>query len=251
LAADATNISDNAGIQTLAGLMEKLDEAKKKEDFVKAKNLLNVIIIMAPNQIAFKQQLALVTYKSKQPDELSALKEAQVILGELNPMHSNNAETLGLWGAVHKRLFEIAKQRADLDTAIMSYEKGYRLLSDYYNGINLAFLLNVRASLPGLELVDAITDFVLARRTRAEVLEICKTKLESLRDCKETRSERYWILASMAEACLGLEDAGQCKKYLEEAEKYADGTWMLKSTLEQLEKLRPYLESSPIKNLAV
>ena len=203
LAVDAD--ASNASNPTLAVLMEQLNEAKKKKDFDTAKSLLKVIITMAPNQIAFKQQLALVTYKSKQPDELSALKEAQVILGELNPMHSNNAETLGLWGAVHKRLFEIAKQRADLDTAIQSYEKGFRLLLDYYNGINLAFLLNVRASLSVL--ADAITDFVLARRTRAEVLEICKTKLESLKDSEQTRGERYWILATMAEACLGLEDA--------------------------------------------
>ena len=184
LAVDAD--ASNASNPTLAVLMEQLNEAKKKKDFDTAKSLLKVIITIAPNQIAFKQQLALVTYKSKQPDELSALKEAQVILGELEPMHSNNAETLGLWGAVHKRLFEIAKQRADLDTAIQSYEKGFRLLSDYYNGINLAFLLNVRASLS--EPADAITDFVLARRTRAEVLEICKTKLESLKDSEQTRA---------------------------------------------------------------
>jgi hypothetical protein len=246
-----SNVSDNADNQTLADLMEKLDEAKKKEDFVKAKNLLNVIIMMAPNQTAFKQQLALVTYKSKHPDELSALKEAQVIVGELNPMHSNNAETLGLWGAVHKRLFEIANQRADLDTAIQSYEKGFRLLSDYYNGINLAFLLNIRASLPGVRLADAITDFVLAHRTRADVLEICKTKLEFLKDSEQTRGERYWILVTMAEACLGLEDAARCEKYLEEAKKYADETWMLETTHDQLDKLRAYLEHSPLKNLPV
>lgn len=220
--ANAATVSDNASNPTLASLMEQineakkaalmeqLNEAKKKYDFAKAKSLLQVMITMAPNQIALKQQLALVTYKSKEPDQLSALKEAQVILGELEPMHSNNAETLGLWGAVHKRLFEIAKQRADLDTAILSYEKGYRLLSDYYNGMNWAFLLNVRASLSGP--ADAITDFVLARRTRADVMEICKTKLESLKVSEQTRAERYWILATMAEACLGLEDTAQCEK---------------------------------------
>jgi len=247
--ADAATGGDNAGNPALAVLMEQLNEAKKKKDFDTAKSLLKIIIGMTTNQTAFKQQLALVTYKSKKPDELSALKEAQVILGELNPMHSNNAETLGLWGAVYKRLFEIAKQRADLDTAILSYEKGYRLLSDYYNGINWAFLLNVRASLSGP--ADAITDFVLARRTRADVLEICKTKLETLKDSPQTRSERYWILATMAEACLGLEDAAQSEKYLNDAKEYADEPWMLESTFEQLEKLRAYLEHSPLKNLPV
>jgi hypothetical protein len=246
---DATTGSNNAGNPTLAFLMEQLNEAKKKKDFNTAKSLLKVIIGMTTNQTAFKQQLALVTYKSKEPDELSALKEAQAILGELNPMHSNNAETLGLWGAVHKRLFEIAKQRADLDIAILSYEKGYRLLADYYNGINWAFLLNVRASLSVP--ADAITDYVLARRTRSDVLEICKTKLESLKDSEQTRAERYWILATMAEACLGLEDAAQCEKYLDDAKNYAGEPWMLESTQEQLAKLRAYIVHSPLKNLPV
>lgn len=239
--------SGNASNPVLAILMEKLDEARKNKQFDEAKNLLKVIIGIAPKQTAFKQQLALVTYKSKKPDELSALQEAQVILGELEPMCSNNAETLGLWGAVHKRLFEISKRKADLDTAIHSYEKGYRLLSDYYNGINWAFLLNVRSSLSGP--ADAITDFVLARRIRADVLEICKTKLACLKDCEQTRSERYWILATMAEACLGLEDPAQCEQYLNEAKPFADGSWMLDSTQEQLEKLRVYLEHSPLQNL--
>ena len=247
--ADATAGSNNAGNPTLAFLMEQLNEAKKKKDFNTAKSLLKVIIGMTTNQTAFKQQLALVTYKSKEPDELSALKEAQAILGELSPMHSNNAETLGLWGAVHKRLFEISKQRADLDIAILSYEKGYRLLSDYYNGINWAFLLNVRASIS--KPADAITDFVLARRTRADVLEICKAKLEALKDSEQTRGERYWILSTMAEACLGLEESVQCEKYLDDAKKYADEPWMLESTQEQLNKLRVYLEQSPLKNLPV
>ncbi|PPK73914.1 uncharacterized protein DUF4071 [Methylobacter tundripaludum] len=249
LGARGTAMDTDANNPTLAALMEQMNEAKKKKEFVTAKSLLNVMITMAPNQTALKQQLALMTYKSKKPDELSALKEAQVILGELEPMHSNNAETLGLWGAIHKRLFEITKQRADLDTAILSYEKGYRLLSDYYNGINWAFLLNVRASLSGP--ADAITDFVLARRTRADVLEICKTKLESLKDSEQTRGERYWILATMAEACLGMEEAAQSEKYRNDAKEYADEPWMLESTQEQLEKLQVYLEHSPLKNLPV
>ena len=55
----------------------------------------------------------------------------------------------------------------------------------------------------------------------------------------------------MAEACLGLEDVAQSKKYLNDAKKYADESWMVDSTLEQLEKLKAYLENSPLKNLPV
>ena len=36
-------------------------------------------------------------------------------------------------------------ERAHLDEAVATYERGFYLKQDYYNGINLAFLLNVRA----------------------------------------------------------------------------------------------------------
>ncbi len=33
-----------------------------------------------------------------------------------------------------------------LDTAITAYQRGFYIRNDYYNGINFAFLLNVRAA---------------------------------------------------------------------------------------------------------
>jgi hypothetical protein len=82
------------------------------------------------------------------------------------PATSSDAETVGLYGAIHKRLWEIGQSSADLDTAIRAYVRGYFLKSDYYNGINFAFLLNARAALSQGD--DAIADRVLARRTRRE-----------------------------------------------------------------------------------
>lgn len=41
------------------------------------------------------------------------------------------------------------------------------------------------------------------------------------------------------------------KVYLNDAKKYTDEPWMLESTLEQLDKLRAYLEHPPLKNLPV
>ncbi len=233
---------------TLATLMEQVQKAKAGKDFLTAKGLLQAIRLMAPNDTYVVQQLALVTYKSKHPDEARALDEARAILETLDPLRSNNAETLGLWGAIHKRLFEITKDRAQLDAAIFAYEKGYRLLADYYNGINWAFLLNVRASLS--EPADAIADFVLARRTRADVLEICKKRLESLKESESNREERYWILATMAEAALGMGDDALATQNLALAATVAPEAWMPDSTNEQLTKLRRYLADSPLKHLS-
>lgn len=97
------------------------------------------------------RQLALATYKRKKPDVPTALREARTTLQELDPERSSDPETRGLWGAVHKRLWETESDRAALETAIRAYEKGFHLKDDYYNGINYAFLLNVRATLEAPE----------------------------------------------------------------------------------------------------
>ena len=245
LATAAATVADGVPPASLAALMDGAQEAKAERDFITAKSLLKAARRIAPNDSFVVQQLALVTYKSKLPDEAQALEQARSILLELNPLHSNNAETLGLWGAVHKRMFTLNKQRSDLDAAIFAYEKGYRLLADYYNGINWAFLLNMRASIS--EPADAIADFILARRTRADVAEICKARLDGLKASAGTREERYWLLATLAEAALGVGDEAVSADYLAQAATVAAGTWMADSTNEQLPALRAYLADSPLK----
>jgi tetratricopeptide (TPR) repeat protein len=196
------------------------------------------------------QQLALMTYKSEFPDKVTALKEAAVILEELRPMTSNNAETLGLCGAIYKHLFDISGDRDNLDMAIAAYEKGYRLLSDYYNGINWAYLLNVRASLSTVK-ADAITDFVLAKRTREDLLKIADAKfaeLDSIKDVDD-RDDRYWVLATKAEALVGLGNDLEAENCLKQANDFADD-WMRSSTQKQLTNLRRLLKNSPLQDLS-
>jgi hypothetical protein len=103
-----------------------------------------------PNDTYLKQQLALATYKGMLPDAETALLDACAILNTLGPQTTADPETLGLWGAVHKRLWEIGQQRKHLDEAIWAYEKGFYLKNGHYNGINLAFLLkHPRLDFPG------------------------------------------------------------------------------------------------------
>lgn len=230
-------------------LQEQVDAAKKKKDFLTAKTLLKTLHEIAPRQSQCLQQLALVTYKSKYPDPLSALREAAEILKPLEPFASNNAETLGIWGAIHKRLFDMTKVRSDLDTAISAYEKGYRLLNDYYNGINLAFLLNVRASL-ATDKAEAITDYMLARRTREDVLKVAAAKFAEIANIKdvEDKDDRYWILATQAEAWIGLGNEAEAEKCLQQADAYADD-WMRESTKQQIDALKVLLQNSPLQGL--
>ena len=201
--------------------------------------------------------------------EVAALREACDLLDKLNPSTSNDTETLGLWGAVHKRLWEKAGDATALDKAIRSYKRGFFLRNDYYNGINFAFLLNVRAAHAASlakasagaaesarHLADAIADFVQAERTREEVLTICDEWIKSspVPDekaseiaLKQYRNNKYWVVATKAEAYLGTGKATEAKATYQEAYAFAPDPWMIESTEEQRAKLETLLADSPLK----
>lgn len=238
-------------------LIQQVDKAQSKKDFVTAKTLLASVrqmmkpkppdnpdepVIERPEDPYIIQRLALLTYKSKHPTEDAALKEARELLAVLNPETSNDTETLGLWGAVHKRLWETTKDIAYLDEAIRSYGRGFYLRNDYYNGINLAYLLNVRcANEPPAE---AIADFVQAQRIRREVLDICRKFLETETPPVDVQ---YWVKATQAEAYFGIGDDAPGQQHLDEALALPVPDWMKESTQEQLAKLKPLLADSPLK----
>ena len=109
-AADAGN-DGAAEAATHSALMDQVDAAQEKGDFVTAKALLGAIRTLRSAQAPGKpedpyilQRLALITYKSKHPGEEQALRDACDLLYRLDPETSNDTETLGLWAAVHKRL---------------------------------------------------------------------------------------------------------------------------------------------------
>ena len=161
---------------------------------------------------------------------------------------TNDPETLGLWGAIHKRLWEIEGNRAALDEAVDSYERSYYLKQDHYNGINLAFLLDVRSDVArqaGLR-DDAITDATLAKRVRAKVIDYARSKLADMdamvsADTPQSQADRYWVNASIWEAALGL---GDDKTKTEIERQLADmkmPNWMHESRESQGKKLTELL----------
>jgi tetratricopeptide (TPR) repeat protein len=258
--------------QTHRALMEKVDEAQKTGDFMQAKALLGAIRVMRPDDPYITQRLALVTYKAKYdtPEkEIAALKEACALLWELDPTTSNDTETLGLWGAVHKRLWDKAKDEIALNKAIRSYERGFHLRNDYYNGINFAYLLNIRSahavklannstdpSEAAMHRASAIADFVRAQRVREEVLSICKQWLGSdpappegaTAEAKEQYlKNKYWVVASMAEAYLGMGQKKEAEETYEQAASFAPESWMVDTTNEQRARLEALITDSPLK----
>jgi len=258
-----------AGGATHSALMQQVDDAVARKDFVAAKSLLGAVHDMmradAPDRgedAYIIQRLALLTYKSKHPTEEASLREALALLAGFDPDTSNDTETLGLWGAVHKRLWSLTGDLSHLDASIRAYARGFYLRNDHYNGINLAFLLDLRAS-RAADPADAIADFVLARRVRKEVRQICEKWLaenppatapagaapQAARQAAQQAAEhRYWILATLGEAMLGLGDAA-ARQQLDTAYAAAPYTWMADTTREQIAKLEPLLADSPLKHL--
>jgi len=233
-------------------LMEQVDEAEDRGDFLESRSLLGEIRRMLqaadPKRAedpTLVQRHAFATYKSEYPSRMEAYLEAAEILIVLNPETSNDPETLGLWGAIQKRFWNETHDRPYLDQAVRAYSRGFYLRNDYYNGINYAYLLNVRG-LNAATRAEAIADFVEAARIRREVISICEALLETEQVSEE---KHYWVRVTMAEAYLGLEDEENCKRKLEEAEAFSPFEWMRKTTDRRLEAVRGFLDQSPLKEL--
>lgn len=269
-------LSSDPNQETHSSLMQQVDRAVTEQRWEAAKVLLTTIRQMKLDEMekqqasaSFKiadmsedpyiiQRLALITYKSKsnKTDEHQALMEAHHLLKLLKPSSSNDTETLGLWGAIHKRLYEVTNEPKYLDDAIRAYERGFFIRNDYYNGINFAYLLNVRANIQ-TDKAEAIADYVEARRVRKEVLDICEEWIKtnpmpvqqdvSVEAAKSYIKNWYWVYATIGEACAGMGEDEKSKQILTEAYAKAPETWMKNSTEEQIERLESLISNSPLK----
>jgi hypothetical protein len=205
------------------------------------------------------QQLAFAAYKVGEAkartdgpgQALAGYAEAEAFLRQIDVETTSDPETIGLWSAIHKRRAEMPTRSAeerkrDLAEAIRATERGFVIKRDYYNGTNLAYLLNLRASLSSAD-DDRIADNVLANRVRREVVEITTRGLEMLSAKPSAgvqatlRDEKYWLAATRAESLIALGDkSGEDR--MKEALASAPMAWMAQSTQLQLSKLLALLD---------
>jgi hypothetical protein len=243
-------------------LMIQVGSALSRGDFLTAKGMLIAIcdraIKAAPDRPLdpyIVQRLVLATYKSKHPTELAALREALEFLAPLEPDTTNDPETLGLSAAIHKRLWPLTDDIEHLNQAVRACDRGFSVSNDYYNGVNLAFLLNERA-VRSRNPADAVTDFVVAERVRREVVAICDKWLAENAPAERASAEakrqnadtRYWVMATRAEALVALGDTAAARA-LDAVYAAAPQAWMADSTRAQIEKLQVLLRDSPLKYL--
>ncbi len=203
------------------------------------------------------QRLALATYKAGEatgdPDKaLAGYAEAERLLSQLDVETTTDPETLGQWSAIHKKRAQMPGRTtdeitADVAEAIQASERGFLIKRDYYNGTNLAYLFNLRASMSSGD--DKIADNVFAGRVRRMVVKIAETRLAVLDaqqapagsdEAKSLAVERYWAAASRAESLIALGDPTG-EGLMDETLKAAPTAWMAESTRIQLASLRALL----------
>ena len=130
-----------------------------------------------PSDEYLKQQLALATYKSKKPDVLSALNNARRSSRAEPTCHHRSGDAWPVGRRAQATLGGRDRSGRTSMKPIWAYEKGFYLKNDHYNGINFAFLLNVRASISTVR--EAMADVVIAERVRRRVMAMCENLLRN------------------------------------------------------------------------
>ncbi|HNB44939.1 MAG TPA: hypothetical protein PLL72_12120 [Burkholderiaceae bacterium] len=247
-AAPATTAGD-AIERTLKQMLEEAHRLMALRLYKPAGDLLEALRQLRPHDVDVTQRLAEAIYKSEQPDLQTALYAARELLNELHPIYTNDPQTLTLWGALHKRLWEHSGKAAWLDDCVLGYGRGFALKQDHYTGVNLAFVLDVRAEEAAQrgDMANAITDRTLAARARRDVLLWCSDSAERLRDGDPI--ERYWVVASLWEAALGLGDEEQRQRWEAELATIAVPAEMRATREKQAAKLRELAAQAQLRGL--
>lgn len=224
---------------SLSELINDAENAKNNNEFGVAILLYKACLTFEPQNIFLRQRLALATYKNGKPNLKKALLDAENILEELNPSETTDIETLGLSGAINKRLFEETDKFLYLEKSIKFYSKGYHISQDYYNGINYAYLLTLKAALVK-DKYESISYFVQSQKVREEIVSIC-LELIKQKTFKE-RGDREWIYQSLAQAYLGLDMQKEVQNILDKVNKLSKGQFDLDTFKEHNRKLLDNIE---------
>ena len=256
--------------KTLALLIEQGEVAIDKKEFSKARKLFDSALLIGAdttegqsmkNDPYLVHRLALATYKSQKPDAITALQEGLKLLEHLDLAHTNDPETVTLAGAIEKKFYELGQGDEHLSNAILFFQRGYYLLNNRYNCINLAYMQNCRAnSSLCTTREEQIADMVYASHTRRRVLQVCENDFNEIirREQRKTRDDglnkemlrqqsynneqKFWIFVNKAEAHFALGEFDEYKKAVDAAKLIEHKPWMIESFEEQVAKLRILLE---------
>lgn len=219
-------------------LIKLAEKAKSNGDIPRAKRLFRVAQFLNDQDVNITQRLCLVTYKENESSE-KALKDAFEIIQHLHPEQSDDPETIGLSGAIFKRLYEVTKEEKYFQKSLLFYNKGYEINRNYYNGINLAFSYNRSAALIAKNKEQATRDYEKAKAIRKEVLDVCLNIVKE--PGFESRDDKNWVYLTLAEAYLGFKMEPEYILAAKRAKYYSEGVFDRYSFERQCIRLLNYL----------
>lgn len=215
-------------------ISERAKYFMEDSNFIEAAKLWGKAESLVPNEAYFTQQHALAKYKSKNPTEISSLTDALKIIEKLDPDNeTNDPETLGLTGAIYKRMWSATNDIEYLKRSINYYGKGFKIRRDYYNGENYALCLNIAASIE-VDLEEKTFYRISAKKARQEILVI----LAHLSEEEENfQSINKWPYATLANCYFGLGDVENGMRYEKIFLDLVSSGWEKETYFESKEKL--------------
>ena len=191
------------------------------------------------------QQLALCTYKDQDLHNELKYDSAMSILQESVDLASTqDPETLGIAGAIHKYKWSALGQKQDIETALAYYTRGHEADTKQrfpllgYPGINAAYVLDCLASAEerearrlGYPAADAKRKRDSARKIRLDLVDQLVPRSAANRNLLQN----WWYLVTIGEAYFGLADYKKSEEWLALARDLPNtNEWEIESTARQL-----------------
>jgi len=210
--ADYADLLDEAeeGQERLSSFLRAGEAAFRESKMEDAVAAYTSAAAMKPDEPFIVQQLALATYKSKNPSDLEALMTAMQIMAKLDPDNSNDPETLGLSGAIRKRLWIRTEDTVQLDLAIKYYSRGFEVRRDYYNGENAALCYDIRAEIQP-DAAEQQFDRMCAYKIRLALVDILNGIISD--ESFPERSDGVWVYATLANCMFALDREAEAEVY--------------------------------------
>ncbi len=188
--------------------------------------------------VKIRQQIANCTYKDEDVQMPHRFYQALDVLRkdcDLDAPDNTNTETLGLGGAIYKRMWEYGGQREHLEKSLAYYYKAYALApkDDGYVAINTAFVLDLLAAQESAsrDVPPAVPQqrFAQADAIRTKLIDELRGQGEpaDAEDC-------WWYYATLGEAAIGLGRFADAVTWLQEGQKNPPKRWERESTARQL-----------------
>jgi predicted acylesterase/phospholipase RssA len=228
---------------TPEGAEDLVKRLKKEDKFGWARRILAKVregnIPPGTLRTWFPQQHALCTYKDPDIPALQALEQALAILAASFDLKTTpDQETLGIAGAIHKRLWQVTGQKDQLERSYRYYRRGYDVGPEKdlgYTASNAAFVLD---QLADMEMADEGPSVQTRRHEAKQIREALVEKLSPLRTSNPKLQADWWYLVTVADALFGLGRYDEAERWLVDAKAVPDvPDWEFRSTATQLATL--------------